>query len=100
MVGVTKKLFNINVIPLITICDQGTTNRKAIKCLMRRDNNDELFKPLFMVNGKEIIAIFDPPHLLKSTRNDLFKYTNIVLYMIPIKLQNFHILNKLLILTR
>lgn len=30
--------------------------------------------PYFYVNGQKIFYIFDPPHLLKSTRNNFFKY--------------------------
>ncbi|KAL4135467.1 hypothetical protein QTP88_007073 [Uroleucon formosanum] len=31
-------------------------------------------RPYFTVNGKEIVYLFDPPHLLKSTRNMFFKH--------------------------
>jgi len=31
-------------------------------------------KPYFDVEGKSIVYIFDPPHLIKSTRNMLFKH--------------------------
>lgn len=31
-------------------------------------------RPYFYVNGQKIFYIFDPPHLLKSTRNNFFKY--------------------------
>ena len=28
----------------------------------------------FNVSGKEIVFMFDPPHLLKATRNNFFNY--------------------------
>jgi len=31
-------------------------------------------RPYFTVNGKEIVYLFGPPHLLKSTRNMFFKH--------------------------
>jgi len=31
-------------------------------------------RPYFFVNGYKIYYVFDPPHLLKSTRNNFFKY--------------------------
>lgn len=31
-------------------------------------------KPYFNASGKEIIFMFDPPHLLKATRNNFFNY--------------------------
>lgn len=31
-------------------------------------------RPYFFVNGSKIFDVFDPPHLLKSTRNNFFKY--------------------------
>jgi hypothetical protein len=30
--------------------------------------------PYFNVSGKEIVFMFDPPHLLKATRNNFFNY--------------------------
>lgn len=56
---------------MATICDQGSTNREAIKTLVSA--NLDRPGPYFIVNGKKI-TIFDPPHLLKDTRTALFKY--------------------------
>lgn len=35
-------------------------------------------KPYFEVEGKQIFYIFDPPHLLKSTRNMFFKHNFVI----------------------
>jgi len=31
-------------------------------------------RPYFLVNGSKIFYVFDPPHLMKLTRNNFFKY--------------------------
>lgn len=58
---------------IATICDQGPTNVSCIKQLISESRN-ETEDPIFYINGQKIIAIHDPPHLLKLTRNALFKY--------------------------
>lgn len=61
-----------------TVCDQGGTNRAAINYLI-----SETYKTCaessvqkrnwgFEIDGEEIIPIYDPPHLLKCIRNNLF----------------------------
>lgn len=62
---------------LATVCDQGTTNVSAINELIEERRVDYIRKNLnfkhqiFEVNGKEIIPIFDTPHLIKGIRNNL-----------------------------
>jgi len=52
-----------------TVCDQGTANVKAIKDLKEIANVNQRLG--FKVNDQVIIPIFDPPHLLKTIRNNL-----------------------------
>jgi hypothetical protein len=52
------------------VCDQGSTNRAAIKELCGA-NTDRPSPYYFVVNGNRICTIFDVPHLLKNTRNAL-----------------------------
>lgn len=66
-------LQGIGLSVLATICDQGSTNRSAIK-QMCSSATSEYTGPYFYVNNQKIFTLFDPPHLLKSTRNALFKY--------------------------
>lgn len=57
-----------------TVCDQGTSNVKAIKLLKQSTkfiDSDENRYVGFKINEQLIIPIFDPPHLLKTIRNNL-----------------------------
>jgi len=62
---------------ITTVCDQGTSNVKAIHTLKEKTNRDHLQNDVenkyfgFTINNEEIIPIFDPPHLLKTIRNNL-----------------------------
>jgi len=62
---------------LTTVCDQGGTNSAAIKFLKNETNNSCTKNYVensyfgFTINNQEIIPIFDPPHLLKTIRNNL-----------------------------
>jgi hypothetical protein len=53
-----------------TVCEQGSTNRTAIKELCG-ENRDRPSPFYFIVDGKRICTIFDVPHLLKNIRNAL-----------------------------
>jgi len=61
-----------------TVCDQGGPNRAAINFLMTETLNryavlnKEKTNLGFEIEGKEIIPIYHPPHLLKGIRNNLF----------------------------
>lgn len=70
---VISSLETIGLTVLCTICDQGSTNRAAIKKLTS-DSSNEKPGPYFVINKQKILTLFDPPHLLKSTRNAFFKY--------------------------
>ncbi|CAG4958764.1 unnamed protein product [Colias eurytheme] len=58
---------NMNVV--CTVCDLSTINVKALKTLGATSTS-----PFFNLCGQEIVTIFDPPHLLKCTRNLLMKH--------------------------
>jgi len=61
---------------ITTVCDQGTSNIKAINTLKEKTNRDHLQNDVenkyfgFTINNEEIIPIFDPCHLLKTIRNN------------------------------
>lgn len=62
-----------------TVCDQMSSNRTAINALMRdteakyhRTGEDKRTLG-FEINGKEIVALYDPPHLLKQITNHLME---------------------------
>jgi hypothetical protein len=52
-----------------TVCDMGANNVKALKLLGVSE-----MEPFFKFHNKEIAAVFDPPHLLKCTRNLFRRY--------------------------
>ncbi|XP_030746849.1 uncharacterized protein LOC115875516 [Sitophilus oryzae] len=66
------ELEKANLYILTTVCDQGATNRCAITQLCRENSNRP--EPYFVLNDHKIFTLFDPPHLIKSTRNALLKY--------------------------
>ena len=62
------------------ICDQGSANIAAVNKLynetkeyfIRKGEENRMFGVL--IGEKEILPLFDCPHLLKSFRNNFFKY--------------------------
>jgi hypothetical protein len=52
-----------------TVCDMGTNNVNALKLL-----GSAIRKPFFQFQNQAIATIYDPPHLLKCTRNLFLKY--------------------------
>jgi hypothetical protein len=68
---------NIGLKVVATVCDQGSANQAIInslladtkeKCLREGTENKHFG---FVVNAKEIVPLFDVPHLLKCVRNNL-----------------------------
>ena len=51
-----------------TVCDMGTNNVKAMKLLGSTGE-----EPFFQFQNHAIATIYDPPHLLKCTRNLFLK---------------------------
>ncbi|CAH2088873.1 unnamed protein product [Euphydryas editha] len=62
---------------LCTVCDQSTVNVGAINDLLREEKaryqrrGMECKKDVFLVQGQEIIQIYDVPHQLKGLTNNL-----------------------------
>jgi len=54
---------------VVTVCDMGANNVKALKHLGVSEKT-----PLIRFRHQEIAAVFDPPHLLKCTRNFFLKH--------------------------
>jgi hypothetical protein len=52
-----------------TVCDMGANNVKALKLLGATKR-----KPSFRFHKQEMSTVYDPPHLLKCTRNPFLKY--------------------------
>jgi hypothetical protein len=49
---------------IATVCDMDGNNVKALKLLGATKR-----KPLFRFHNQETATVYDPPHLLKCTRN-------------------------------
>lgn len=63
-----KKLFQSGLRPMVVINDQGLSKLgKALKITIEN--------PVFEVEGNKLVYMFDSPHLLKSARNNLIKYS-------------------------
>lgn len=62
---------------IASICDQGTTNVKAIHMLVEESRRaiirtgERDCENVIIIGNTKVIPIFDPPHLLKSLRNNL-----------------------------
>lgn len=74
---IISKLNEIGFDIIATVCDQLSANRSAINQLIADTKADYLRKGQekrnvgFEVNGKEIVPLFDTPHMLKQIRNHL-----------------------------
>ena len=53
----------------IAVCDQGTNNMAVLPKLGVTE-----IKPFFMHDGDRVLVMMDPPHLIKSVRNNLKNY--------------------------
>ncbi|CAH0556719.1 unnamed protein product [Brassicogethes aeneus] len=75
--SIISALQNIGLNVVATACDQMSTNIKAIKLLEEEtrtsflNTGDENKYMGFCVEKKEIVPLFDFPHLLKGVRNNL-----------------------------
>jgi hypothetical protein len=63
---------NSGLVVVATVCNMGANNVKALKLL-----GVSAKQPFFTFQSQEIAAVFDPPHLLKYTR-DLFQTHDVV----------------------
>jgi len=60
---------NVGLHVVATVCEMGTNNVKAMKLLDSTGG-----EPFFQFQNQTIATIYDPPHLLKCTRNLFLKY--------------------------
>jgi predicted RNA binding protein with dsRBD fold (UPF0201 family) len=60
---------NVGLHVVATVCDMGTNIVKAMKLL-----GSTVGEPFFQFQNQAIATIYDPPHLLKCTRNLFHKY--------------------------
>lgn len=67
--NVLQACMDVGLRVMNTVCDMGSSNVKALKLLGATSAN-----PFFCYNGHQIVTIFDPPHLLKCTRNMLYRH--------------------------
>jgi len=63
-----RRLRNINFNVRCLVTNQGSNFIR-----FSNDNHVSSKEPFFEIDGQQVIYIFDPPHLLKSTRNIFFK---------------------------
>ena len=64
-----QKLFDIGILVKAIVCDQGSSNRSLFTRL-----NISPERPFIRVNGHHVYVLYDPPHLVKSIRNNFVKY--------------------------
>lgn len=60
-------LMEVGLTVKVIVADQGTNNQSMFTNVLNTSTSD----PCFTVNGEKIYAMYDPPHLLKSLRNNL-----------------------------
>ncbi|KAI4455819.1 thap domain-containing protein 9 [Holotrichia oblita] len=78
MQSTITKCFEVELIVIATVSDQGSNNVAAINYLMQntvpvQERHENTERKFFYVNGRKITHIFDPPHLLKGIRNNLLR---------------------------
>ncbi|XP_050515515.1 uncharacterized protein LOC126890548 [Diabrotica virgifera virgifera] len=77
IIDVIKQLQNIGLTVVATVCDQGGPNAAAVNLLIQESRTEYLrigqdYQYFgFLVNGKEIVPLYDTPHLFKGLRNNL-----------------------------
>lgn len=68
-----RRVFNAGGFVKAVICDQGSNNRSMFKGL-GTSHTKPYFEYHFGEKDHSIFCYFDPPHLLKSLRNNFIKY--------------------------
>ena len=72
-----RRACQAGIVVVASVCDQGSTNCKAIQCLIdfsKRNafqQSNPLRHDIIVIDENEIVPLFDPPHLLKCMRNNL-----------------------------
>ncbi|KAJ3651506.1 hypothetical protein Zmor_017541 [Zophobas morio] len=76
--NIVKEATAVGLNIIASVCDQGTTNSAAINMLLQETkrrailgNEEEVEENVIRIGDHEVIPLFDPPHLLKSMRNNL-----------------------------
>ncbi|XP_064473292.1 uncharacterized protein LOC135387973 isoform X2 [Ornithodoros turicata] len=64
-----RQLKSLDISVKAVVCDQGASN-----CALSRKLQISPTKPYFCVDESKVYFIFDPPHLMKTTRNLLLKH--------------------------
>ncbi|XP_064465409.1 uncharacterized protein LOC135376898 [Ornithodoros turicata] len=64
-----RQLHSLGVFVKAVVCDQGASN-----CALCRKLGISPSKPYLCVDESKVYFIFDPPHLMKTTRNMLLKH--------------------------
>lgn len=62
-----QQLADIGLRVIAVVCDQGTNNQS----LFQKELHITPEKPYFDACGQKVYAMYDPPHLIKSIRNNL-----------------------------
>lgn len=74
---VVSEIQNAGLTVVASVCDQGSNNRQAMKILLNETrgyylrHGEQVKENTIIINGQEIIPLYDPPHLLKGIRNNL-----------------------------
>jgi hypothetical protein len=63
------RLQEVGIIVKVVVCDQGANNRGMFANL-----NISIDKPFVEINSRKVYFMYDPPHLLKSVRNNFKRY--------------------------
>ncbi|KAI4455168.1 transposase protein [Holotrichia oblita] len=77
--NVIREIHKTDLKVVACVCDQGSTNVAAINSLIADTRatylrkKQDLCDRIFEIDGKTIIPIFDPPHLLKGIRNSFMQ---------------------------
>jgi len=64
-----QKLSAVGLDVRVIVCDQGSTNQHMLRLL-----DVTVERPCVEMQGKQVTFMYDPPHLLKSIRNNLVKH--------------------------
>ena len=64
-----RELRQIGLRVVVVVCDQGTNNRNMVQTNLGVTSD----RPFFMCDDEKIFMMYDPPHLVKSIRNNLKK---------------------------
>ena len=62
-----SQLQSLGLVVALVVCDQGTNNCSALETHL----GVSVDRPFFFHGGQKVFALYDPPHLVKSIRNNL-----------------------------